>query len=84
MNTEIQKFRDIIAENIRVARARKNITQEILAEMAGISTKHVTKIENAGVTTNVYFICKIAQALDVTLDELVTEYKRIKLLSGGA
>ena len=55
MNENIQKFRDIIAENIRVARARKNITQETLAEMAGISTKHVTKIENAGVATNVYF-----------------------------
>ena len=78
MNQEIQKFRDIIAENIRVARARKNITQETLAELAGISTKHVTKIENAGVTTNIYFIHKIAKALDVTIDELVTEYKRMK------
>lgn len=79
MNENIQKFRDIIAENIRVARARKNITQEALAELAGISTKHITKIENAGVTTNIYFICKIANVLDVTVDELVTEYKKNKI-----
>ena len=44
--------------------------------MAGISTKHITKIENAGVTPNAYFVYKIAQALDVTVDELMTEYKR--------
>ena len=49
-----------------------------MAELTDISTKHITKIENANVTTNIYFIDKIAKVLDVTIDELVTEYKSTK------
>ena len=78
MNENEQNFRKTLGFNIKIARMQKGISQEELAELAGISTKHVTKIENAGVTTNIYFIHKIAQALDVTIDELVTEYKRTK------
>jgi transcriptional regulator with XRE-family HTH domain len=76
MNENEIKFREILALNIRVARTRKQITQETLAELAGISVKHVTKIENAQVTTSIYFVYRIAKALDVTIDELVTEYKK--------
>lgn len=75
MDEKIKKFREILGLNIRIARTRKNLSQEQLAELAEISTKHITKIENAGVTTNIYFVNKIAIALDVTIDELVTEYK---------
>ena len=72
------KLREIIALNVRVERTRKNLTQETLAEMADISVKHVTKIENAHVTPSIYFMKRIADALDVTIDELVTEFKRVK------
>ena len=75
MDTKLQKFRELLGLNIRIARTRKGLSQEELAELADISTKHVTKIENAKVTPNIYFVNKIAQVLDVTIDELVTEYK---------
>ncbi len=76
MNDTELKLRKVLALNIRVARTRKQITQETLAELSDISVKHVTKIENAQVTTSIYFIYRIAQALNVTIDELVTEYKK--------
>ena len=76
MDDKEKTFRKIIGFNIKIARLQKGLSQEKLAELAGISTKHVTKIENAGVTTNIYFIYKIAQALDVSIDELTTEYRR--------
>lgn len=76
MKENEQKFREVLALNVRVARIRKQLTQEQLAEIAGISVKHVTKIENAQVTTNIFFVNNIAKALDVTIDELVTEYKK--------
>ena len=76
MKDDEPKLREIVALNIRIERRRKQLTQETLAEMAGISVKHVTKIENAQVTTSIYFIYRIAKALDVTIDELVTEYKK--------
>lgn len=71
-----QKLRDIIGLNIKIERARKQYTQEYLAEIVDVSTKHLTKIENGQVTTNIYLISKIAKALDVTIDELITEYKK--------
>ena len=76
MNDNEQKLREILALNIKIERARKQYTQETLAEYAGISTKHLTKIENAQVTTSVYFVYKIAKVLDISIDELLTEYKR--------
>ena len=77
MRNDENKLRETLALNIRIERRRKDITQETLAEMAGISVKHVTKIENAQVNTSIYFIYRIAKALDVKIDELVTEYKKL-------
>ena len=53
MKDDEPKLREIVALNIRIERRRKQLTQEALAEMAGISVKHVTKIENAGGKTEV-------------------------------
>ena len=76
MNEKEQKFRKNLGFNICTERRRKDLTQETLAEMVDVSTKHLTKIENGQVTTNIYLISKIAKALDVTIDELVMEYKK--------
>ncbi|MBQ7126335.1 helix-turn-helix transcriptional regulator [bacterium] len=65
-----QKFRQQIALNMRIERARKGLTQERLAELSGISAKHITKIEKANVTPSAYLIYKIAKALDVSIDTL--------------
>lgn len=68
-----QKFREILAHNIKVERAKKGLTQEKLAEIASISTKHITKIEAARVTPSIFLIYKIAQAMHISLDKLVKE-----------
>jgi len=65
-----QDFREQIALNMRIERARKGITQEKLAELSEISAKHITKIEKAKVTPSVYLIYKIAKVLDVSIDTL--------------
>lgn len=68
-----QKFRQILALNVKIERIRKHMTQEKLAELSGISPKHITKIENANVTLSIFFVYNIAKALDVTIDKLVKE-----------
>ena len=78
MKEEEYKLRDILALNIRVERKRKKLTQEGLAELADISVKHITKIENAQVTPSIYFVHQIAKVLDISIDELVTEFTRNK------
>ena len=42
-----EKFREILAFNIKIERIRAKMTQESLAEKVEISTKHITKIESA-------------------------------------
>ena len=65
-------FRERLALNVRVERARKNLTQEKLAELSGISAKHITKIEKANVTPSVYLVYKIAKVLDTSVDSLIS------------
>ncbi len=65
------ELRKVIAYNLRVERAKKDYTQEKLAELAGISTKHLTKIENENVSPSIYIIFKLATALGITVDKLV-------------
>jgi len=65
-----EKFLNKLAENIRVERARKNFSQEKLAEMANITPQHLYRIENAKVCPTILVIANIAQALNVNLDTL--------------
>ncbi len=65
------ELRKVLAYNLRVERAKKDYTQEKLAELAGISTKHLTKIENENVSPSIYIVFKLASALGITVDKLV-------------
>ena len=66
-----QDFRKKLAHNLKVERAKNELTQEQLAELIGISQKHITKIENERVTPSIFIVYKMAKALNTTLDELV-------------
>jgi len=61
----------ILAENIRVERARKKVSQECLAEQADITPQHLYRIENEKVCPTILVTANIAMALDVTLDKLL-------------
>ena len=68
-----QKFREIFGFNVRIERQRRRMTQEHLAELADKSTKHLTKIENGGVTPSIYLVYKIAKAMNISIDKLCRE-----------
>ena len=61
----------ILAENIRVERARKKYSQEYLAEQADITPQHLYRIENEKVCPTIHVVVCSAQALDVSLDKLI-------------
>ncbi len=65
-----QELRQRIALNMKIERVKKGFTQEKLAEISEISTKHITKIEKGKVTPSIYLVYKIAKALEVTIDTL--------------
>lgn len=66
-----EKTLKILAENIRVERARKKISQEFLAEQAYITPQHLYRIENERVCPTILVVANIAKALGVTLDKLL-------------
>lgn len=48
-----------------------NISQETLAEMAEISTKHVTDIETMKVSPSIFVVYKLANAFGLSVNDLV-------------
>lgn len=62
-----------LAVNIKKYRAVKGLTQEQLAEAADLSQQYVCLIEKAKVSPSVLVVCKIAEAFDITVNDLICE-----------
>lgn len=61
---------------IKAARERQNITQQNLAELAELSITHVSNIENGHTKASLAALIHIANALNVSTDELLCNYIR--------
>ena len=59
---------EVIADNIRIERLRKRISQEKLAEQIGISTKYLNMLENKKANPTIIIVVKICIALNINLD----------------
>ena len=61
----------MICENIRILRKKRRMTQEALAELAGVTRQTIAKWESGESVPDLSLAGQLAAALDVTLDELV-------------
>lgn len=69
----MQKDNDIliqVSDNIRIARTKKRISQEKLAEMIDISTKYLNMIENRKANPTIVIVIKICLALGIELNTI--------------
>ena len=75
MRNPTQKFSAqlLFASNMRRLRLEKNLTQEILAEGAGLHTNYISSVERGQRNISIGNIERIACALGVTMAELLTE-----------
>jgi len=64
-------LKEVMAINLRRIRHAKNITQEELAESAGLSARYVGAIERADVSASVSVLGRIAEALHIDPAELI-------------
>lgn len=64
-------LKEVMAVNLRRLRHAKKMTQEDLAERAGLSARYVGGIERADVSASVTVLGRIADALEVEAAELV-------------
>jgi transcriptional regulator with XRE-family HTH domain len=66
-----------IGEVIRVNRKRKNITQEEMANLLGVTAPAVNKWENGNSQPDIMLLAPIARLLDITLDTLLSFQKEL-------
>jgi transcriptional regulator with XRE-family HTH domain len=64
-------LKEVMAINLRRLRHAKGMTQEELAERAGLSARYVGGIERADISASVTVLGRIADALEVEAPELV-------------
>lgn len=60
----------IVADNIRIERLRRRLSQERLAEMIDISTKYLNMIENRKANPTIVIVVKICIALEIELNTI--------------
>ena len=66
--------------NIKKIRRNRNLTQEKLSEQVGISPVFLSQIENASRKPSLETVANIANSLNVTIDELITNQSSCKQL----
>lgn len=62
-----------IGKRIKVARIHMEITQEQLADRVSVSPTHLSNIETGSTRVSLTTIVKIANALNVTVDDLLCD-----------
>lgn len=67
--------KESVGLNIKLARTKKNLTQEQLAEMADISSSYISAIERGKQSVSLDYINRIAHALGMPVSELLVHDK---------
>jgi putative transcriptional regulator len=59
-----------LVNTIKVQRAKKDLTQEDLAELVQVTRKTINTVENGVYVPSTYLALKLAKVLGVTVEEL--------------
>lgn len=63
---------EAFGRTVRKTRRDRELSQEALADRAGLSSKHIGEIERANKDPRLTTVLKLARALDVRSSELLT------------
>lgn len=73
MAQDYEQLRVQLAENIRLMRRVKNLTQEQLALMAEVDRTYVSQIERSTGNPSLLVLCKLANIFGITTDQLLID-----------
>ena len=59
-----------ILNTLKIQRAKKDITQEQLAQLVGVTRKTINTVEKGRYIPSTYLALKLAQALSVSVEEI--------------
>lgn len=62
-----------IGKRIKLARVKRNLTQEILADRISVTPQHVSNIETGNSSVSLTTLVAIANVLKVSVDELLCD-----------
>lgn len=62
-----------IGKRIKIARIKKNLTQETVADKIGVTPQHVSNIETGNSSVSLPTLVAIANILTVSVDELLCD-----------
>lgn len=71
-----QELMKTVGENLKRYRDERNLTQEQLAELAGISTSHCANIERGEKAVSVVSLRNLADSLRISTDYLLYEDRK--------
>ncbi len=66
----------VLGEVVRAERERRGLSQEALADLAGVSRSHIGEIERGEVNLSFAALVEISAGLDVKLSDLIEGYER--------
>ena len=66
-----EKLKNNISNNIRLLRTKNRISQDKLSELAGINQQQISFIEKGKACPKLETVIKIAEALNVTVNDLI-------------
>lgn len=69
---ERDEISTILAHQVRHYRRQRKLSQSELAVRVGVDTRQIGRIEQQVNLPSIVLLCRIAEALDVSLDELVS------------
>ena len=70
------ELRQIVAQNVRVYRAAKRLSQESLAELSGVQRTYVGAIERCEVDLRLSTLAKLARGLEIEAFRLLVAADR--------
>lgn len=73
MTSTAAKIAQNIANTIKVRRKALGITQEELADLAGIDRTYASQLERAIANPSLTVLCKVANSLDLNLVDLIAD-----------
>ncbi|MCY1424819.1 helix-turn-helix protein [compost metagenome] len=73
MTQDYERLRVQLAENIRLMRRVKNLTQKQLALMAEVDRTYVSQIERCTGNPSLLVLCKLANIFNIITDQLLIE-----------
>ena len=78
---EMEVFMNIqmtLGQQVRALRRQRRLTQEQLAELAGVSLQHIGEIERGLGNPTLNSLVKLSDALDISLSELFENSEQYK------